>query len=63
MNLLKEWKFPSPLGVIFSLIIIAVLEYGKLVYIGFPSPLGVIFSLILYSKNFLFVIVYRAIIV
>ena len=29
----------------------------------FPSPLGVIFSLILYSKNFLFVIVYRAIIV
>ena len=29
----------------------------------FPSPLGVIFSLILYSKNHLFIIVYKAIIV
>lgn len=31
--------------------------------IKFPSPLGVIFSLILWSKNTLFVIVYKAIIV
>ena len=89
-----KWKnlklqFPSPLGVIFSLMyshpevvsasylcdysfrLLSEL-YSLLCYTKssnswsknrFPSPLGVIFSLILYSKNFLFVIVYRAIIV
>ena len=37
-------------------------QYLKLESV-FPSPLGVIFSLILHSKNLLFVIVYKAIIV
>ena len=36
--------FPSPLGVIFSLII--VMKRMELVGLEFPSPLGVIFSLI-----------------
>ena len=40
----KEWKFPSPIGVIFSLIL-AGLEAIERECFMFPSPIGVIFSL------------------
>ena len=44
--------FPSPLGVIFSLIIINFNKGGYQMYVKkFPSPLGVIFSLILLKEK------------
>jgi len=44
---MKGWgvKFPSPLGVIFSLIVKQTISIGSYTR-RFPSPLGVIFSLI-----------------
>ena len=52
MEYLRDGEFPSPIGVIFSLIMVE--PFGvmdpKLVA-RFPSPIGVIFSLIFYKKG------------
>ena len=55
--------FPSPIGVIFSLMLGEYACSNSLFLSQFPSPIGVIFSLILYSKKLLFAIVYKTIIV
>ena len=39
--------FPSPIGVIFSLIQVVIVGLGFMVAVLFPSPIGVIFSLII----------------